>query len=226
MIIAAGLFGLWAVGAGLVDSDRPGSIALFSLALEVLPQWTLFLLVALAVVLVMSSMDTLLNGIASIITADLPRLKPSLPTTHLLKVARIVTAVLIIPAALIGYAFDSVLYLFLIADLVCAGAMVPTFSGLWLSKIRGTHAAISSILGISTGALFFPKSDLSGWWTWDALSEFWHILASGNLLASFTIAIIISTSCTLVFSIWSRFAKTEDFEFKELSNQIKALENS
>ena len=107
MIIAAGLFGLWAVGAGLVDSDRPGSIALFSLALEVLPQWTLFLLVALAVVLVMSSMDTLLNGIASIITADLPRLKPSLPTTHLLKVARIVTAVLIIPAALIGYAFDS-----------------------------------------------------------------------------------------------------------------------
>ena len=226
MIIAAGLFGLWAVGAGLVDSDRPGSIALFSLALEVLPQWTLFLLVALAVVLVMSSMDTLLNGIASIITADLPRLKPSLPTTHLLKVARIVTAVLIIPAALIGYAFDSVLYLFLIADLVCAGAMVPTFSGLWLSKIRGTHAAISSILGISTGALFFPKSDLSGWWTWDALSEFWHILASGNLLASFTIAIVISTSCTLVFSIWSRFAKTEDFEFKELSNQIKALENS
>lgn len=225
MIIAAGLFGLWAVGAGLVDSERPASIALFSLALEVLPQWALLLLVALALVLVMSSMDTLLNGMASIITADLPRLMPSLPSTRLLNVAKIITAGLIIPAAIIGYAFDSVLYLFLIADLVCAGAMVPTFAGLWLGKFRGMHAAISSIVGISTGALFFPKTDLSGWWEWQGLSEFWHILSSGNLLASFTIAVILSTVCTLAFWLWSHIDKKGSFQFEALSTQIKAIEN-
>ncbi len=226
MIIATGLFGLWAVGAGLVDNDRPASIALFSLALEVLPDWSIFMLVALALVLVMSSMDTLLNGIASIITVDLPRLVPNMPQIRLINVAKVITSVLIIPAAIIGYAFDSVLYLFLIADLVCAGAMVPTFSGLWISKINGTQAAISSLLGIFFGALFFPKPDLSGWWTSDGLTEFWHILTSGNLLASFTIAVVVSTGCTLIFWAWSYFSNSEDFQFTKLKNKIKPLDPS
>ncbi|MEX2598055.1 MAG: hypothetical protein WD533_00190, partial [Dehalococcoidia bacterium] len=82
MVIGSGLFGLWAVGQGVAD---PGAIALFNLALEVFPVWVLVALVALALVLVMSSMDTLLNGIASIFTSDLPRLRPHFQGALLLR---------------------------------------------------------------------------------------------------------------------------------------------
>ncbi|MCH8961824.1 MAG: hypothetical protein IH820_11025, partial [Bacteroidetes bacterium] len=54
---------------------------------------------------------------------------PALAGPALLRSSRIITALLIVPAMAVGYAFDSVLYLFLIADLVCAGAMVPVFLG-------------------------------------------------------------------------------------------------
>ncbi|MXW30438.1 MAG: Na+/proline symporter, partial [Chloroflexi bacterium] len=222
LIIAAGLFGLWAVSSGLVNDDQPASIALFSLALEVLPGWALVVLVALALVLVMSSMDTLLNGMASVFTTDLSRIRGG---RGLLRSTRLITAFLIIPAAVVGYAFDSVLYLFLIADLVCAGAMVPVFAGMWSRHLSGMGAVTGAVAGIIVGALFFPKPDLSGWWTWEGLTSVWHILASGNLLASFLLAVVTSSVITALFVSAARQRGGAGFELETLAEEIRPLES-
>ncbi|MEX2430346.1 MAG: hypothetical protein WD645_00325 [Dehalococcoidia bacterium] len=222
MIIASGLFGLWAVGQGVVEGT--GSIALFNLALAVLPGWALIALVALALVLVMSSMDTLLNAIASIFTSDLPRLRPQVQAASLLRSSRVITALLIVPAMAVGYAFDSVLYLFLIADLVCAGAVAPVFAGLFLKRLSGTGAAVSVIVGILAGALFFPLPSLAGWWTFEPLTNLWHILASGNLLGSFLVALVVSSALTAAFTIaGSRSRTAQDYDFTQLSANVHVL---
>lgn len=215
MIIAGGLFGLWAVGQDLINAENPGSIALFVLAMEFLPPWALIALVILAMMLVMSSMDTLLNGIASVITSDIPRIRKGIVGQPLLRFSRWVTVILILPAALVGWAFDSVLYLFLIADLVCAGAMIPVFLGMYSAKFHGSGAIVSSLTGIAAGAIFFPTRSLSGWWEWDELTDLWHLLASGNLLGSFLVAILVSAFVSAIF-LGLRW-RTREFQFESLS---------
>lgn len=222
LIIVTGFFGLWAVSSGLVNDDQPASIALFSLALEVLPGWALVVLVSLALVLVMSSMDTLLNGMASVFTTDLSRLRGA---HGLLRSTRIITALLIIPAAAVGYAFDSVLYLFLIADLVCAGAMVPVFAGMWSRNLSGTGAVTGALAGIAVGAVFFPTKSLAGWWTWDGLTNVWHILASGNLLASFLLAVVTSSVITWLFVLAARRRGAAEFPLESMADEIQPLES-
>ncbi|MCH7655532.1 MAG: Na+/proline symporter [Chloroflexi bacterium] len=224
MVIAAGLFGLWAVGRGLVTPETPGSIALFTLALEVLPGWALVALTALALALVMSSMDTLLNGLASVFTTDLPRIRPGLAGPALLRSSRIITALLIVPSMAVGYAFDSVLYLFLIADLVCAGAVVPVFLGMYARRFSGTGAAVSAISGIAAGAVFFPTRSLAGWWTLDPLTSIWHILASGNLLGSFFVAVAVSSVVAAGFAFAERRRPGAGYDFEALSRQVHSLE--
>ncbi len=221
MVLATGLFGLWAVGRGV---GSPGAISLFSLALEVLPSWVLVVLVVLALALVMSSIDTLLNGIVSALTTGLPNLLgPARTPRRLLGPARWATVALAVPAVAVGYAFDSVLYLFLIADLVCAGAVVPTFAGLYERRLSGRGALVATLAGIGTGALFFPKPDLSGWWTWDGLTGVWHVLASGNLLGSFLVALVVSTAVAAVWVGASRRGGGAGFDFATLGS-VRTLE--
>lgn len=222
LIVLAGFFGLWAIGQGVSNAFDP--IALFRLALEILPGSVMLALMALALILVMSSMDTLLNGIASIFTTDLSRLGTFQDKNKLLRSSRLITIATILPAMLVGLIFDSVLYLFLIADLVCAAAVTPVFIGLYVRKFTGKMVGTSTILGILSGAVFFPTKTLSGWWTFPELTEFWHILASGNTLASFMIAVIVSSSASVAFAVFARYSgKTQPYDFDELSSRISLL---
>ena len=213
MIIISGFFGLWAVSEGLVTDHYSASISLFLLADTILPETMLIVLSILALMLVMSSVDSLLNGIASIFTSDLPKVFSTIDPPDLIKYTRIITVILVIPAMFVGWAFQSVLYLFLIADLVCAAAMVPVFTGLYSKKITGINCFISFLVGLVSGGLFFPKSDLSGWWELESLTNVWHVLASGNLLASFTIAIVTSV---VALGLLTMFTPSNEFDFDSL----------
>ncbi len=222
MLIGAGIFGLWAVGQGAADTP---AISLFALVLDVMPAWAVVVVMVLAIVLVMSSMDTLLNGLASTFASDLPRLQPALRGGALLARSRVVTALLIAPALIVGFLFDSVLYLFLIADLVCAGAMVPVFLGLYARRLSGRAALASSLVGIAVGAAFFPTKSLAGWWTWGGLTDAWHILASGNTLASFGAAVVVSTVVALGFLVAGRLQRgAEGYDFDELAARVRLME--
>lgn len=118
IMILTGLLGIVSTGLGIAESP---SVALFSLVYEYFPSALIIVVFILALVLVMSTVDTLLNAIVASFTLDSQKIFKSVKKESLLIYARIMTVILIIPATLIASKGYSVLYLFFVADLVCAG---------------------------------------------------------------------------------------------------------
>jgi Na+/proline symporter len=210
MLFIAGWLGILAASLGFTD-DR----AFFSLIQALsLPVWFTIVVLVLALALVMSSLDTLLNGITSVFTLDLMRFFPQLRSTGLLRVSRILAVAIGLIAVLIAAQGYNVLYLFLLADLVCAGAIFPILYGLYSPKLTGTVAFWSALIGIAMGALFFPKSDFSPWLA---------IPFGGDLLVSFIVPVLVSI--TIVFG-WNAYAantgQVKYFDFNQLRTRIRA----
>lgn len=217
MIVIAGLAGIMAVGKDVVG-DEP-SVAMFSLVVAVLPTWAVIVVLVLALVLVMSSLDTLLNGIASAVTTDLARFRPDVKSATVLGSSRAITVVLIIPAILIASQGYSVLYLFLIADMVCAAAVFPVFWGLFSPRFGGTEALASSIAGLAAGILFFPTPEapyLTGW----IIDIGW----ASQLVVSFSAALGASTLMSLVLTALRGQASADAFDFARLRERVRLLD--
>ncbi len=172
----------------------------------------------LVLALVMSSLDTLLNGIASVFTGDLIRLLPSLKTSGILNASRGLTVLVGLPAILIATQGYNVLYLFLLADLVCAGALVPVFWGLYNRRLTGTMAVWSAVGAIAAGALFFPKPDFSPWTS---------LPFAGDLLVSFAVPLVVSfLICWVWMQLKAQQGKTEAFDFSALDRAIRPYDEA
>ncbi len=85
--------------------------------------------------LAMSTLDTLMNGLASGLATDLAVMGVS--RGALMLQARAVTAVLAVPAIIVASQGFSVLYVFLIADLLGAAIAVPMLVGLYSIRMPG-----------------------------------------------------------------------------------------
>lgn len=208
MLFIAGLLGILGMHFGFND-DR----AFFSLlqALAV-PTWVIIVVLVLALALVMSTIDTLLNGIASVFTLDLTRLFPAMQPTNLLQTSRVLAAGVGVIAIAIAAQGHNVLYLFLLADLVCAGALIPVIAGLYSRRLTGNVAVLASLTSIGSGALFFPKPDFSPWIA---------LPFAGDLLVSFAVPIVVSA---VIVGGWSLIAahrsSPELFNFATLNARI------
>lgn len=204
MIFIAGILGLLAMHFGFND-DR----AFFSLMQSLkLPLWVMLTVLVLALALVMSTISSLLNGIASVFTGDLIRLFPQMRSSGLLRASRLLTVAIGIPTILIAAQGYDVLYLFLLADLVCAGAFFPVVYGFYSRRLTGTIALFSSIVGILAGALFFPKPDFTPWS---------NLPFAGDLLVSFAAPIVVSTVIILIATNLPGAAT--QFDFDQLQSQ-------
>ena len=94
-----------------VGRDISGPTAFFELLQSLaIPGWLLWAVIGLALALVMSSLDTMLNGISSVFTADL--LKLTNQPDKVLQISRWLTVAVGIPAIAIASQGYSVLYLF------------------------------------------------------------------------------------------------------------------
>ncbi|WP_205369964.1 sodium:solute symporter family transporter [Thermoleptolyngbya sp. PKUAC-SCTB121] len=207
LLMIAGALGLLAASLGFTD-DR----AFFSLLQQLaLPLWFTVLVLVLALALVMSTLSSLLNGIASVFTIDLIRLFPQMQTSGLLRASRLLTVAVGLPAIAIAARGFDVLYLFLLADLVCAGAVFPVIWGLYSRRLTGQTAFFSALAGIGAGALFFPKPDFS---PWNGLPF------AGDLLVSFAVAIAVSAGIALVGSAIAN--RRQQFDFATLGDRSRA----
>ncbi|MFB6305200.1 MAG: sodium:proline symporter [Haloferacaceae archaeon] len=155
MVVLAGLFGLVAVGRGLVDGNA--GIAFFLVVNDVLPTPAVLVVVVLAVLLVVSSADTLFNAIASVVTADLPRLV-GVDEDRLTLAARGLTGVVALGATVVGAQGYSVLTLFLLADLLAAAVFVPLYHGLFSGRPTSAGALLAGVAGLAVGLTFFPPA--------------------------------------------------------------------
>ncbi len=205
LLFLAGLLGVIAAGF-----DLSGPTAFFDLLQTLaIPSWLLSAVVLLAVALVMSSLDTLLNGISAVFTVDLLRL--SHQPDQVLLISRLLTVAVGIPAVAIAAQGYSVLYLFFVADLLCAAMLFPIIFSLYSRYQSASDAFISSVVGIAIGTAFFPKPDFS---------PLVAIPGGGDLLNSFAAALISSALITLTCQAINKNLKRnkiEPFNYSDLA---------
>jgi Na+/proline symporter len=215
MIVLAGLFGVAAAGLGLVTTgaNYNADIAFFLVLEEAFPEWVVLAVVLLAVLLVMSTADTLFNAIASVVTADLPRVLDDPSRGTLTAAARVLTAVVAIAAAWVGAQGYSVLELFLTADLLAAATFAPLLAGLYTERLTGFGALGSSLAGLVAGLVFFPT--LRG-----PLSAVVPALPTASFLYSFYGAAFVSGGLALLASR----ATPGRYDLGRLSREIGRLD--
>lgn len=200
IVFVAGLFGLAAVGLGRAETP---SVALFGVLLETLPSWLAVGLVLLGLALVMSSADTLLNGIASIVAVDLRRAMPAARTRFLLRASQVFTLALAVPLLVIASQGYSVLYLLLLADLVCAAAVFPVFFGLYSERYTGRAAMLGALAGLVAGGLLFPDPAMT----------------RGSLLGAFVAAGMVSVSVSLLLR-----PRRSTFDMGSLARSVRYID--
>lgn len=212
MLLIAGLLGIFGMHFGFND-DRTFFSLWQALAL---PQWTTLVVLVLVLALVMSSLDTLLNGMASLCTTDLRRIFPGHSSGGILRLTQGFTLITGLPAIAIAAQGYNVLYLFLLADLVCAGALFPVLFGLYSRRLTGAMALVSALVGIGVGALFFPRPDFS---PWNSLP--W----AGDLLVSFSAPILVSLLlCLGAIQLQAWRGRTQVFDFGRLAQTITSYD--
>lgn len=199
VVILPGLLGIVAVASGRAEVP---SVAFFNLLLGVAPAWLVLTVLVLAVALAMSSIDTLLNGLAAVFTSDLARMRPGEGDRRLLRWSRLITVALAVAAIAVASRGYSVLYLFLVADLVCAAAMVPVFAGLYAPRFSGAAAMISTLAGLIAGVAFFPDPGFT----------------RGHLLTSFALAASVPAVITAALAFVGR-----PFDLERLRTLVRPL---
>jgi Na+/proline symporter len=136
VVALVGGLGMLAAASG-ADLGQPPA-PFFALLRGAAP-WLVVATLVLAVALVASSVDTLQNGIASLLVGA--------GATASLRGARWITVLLMVPVIAVALQGLSVLRLFLIADLLCATAVVPVLLGLW-SRASPASAIAGSLAGL------------------------------------------------------------------------------
>lgn len=157
VMMLTGFLGIVSTGLGVAESP---SVALFSLVYALFPSGLIVAVFILALVLVMSTVDTLLNAMVATFTLDSKIIFKNMKKESLLTFARVMTVVLILPATLIASRGYSVLYLFFVADLVCAGVFFPLFFGLFNQYCTERIALVAAVLGVVSGIPFFMANKL------------------------------------------------------------------
>ena len=213
-----GMAGIAAVGNGSVEpfGYPEVSAALFALASDLFPLWMHFLMLVCALMLAMSTLDTLMNGLASGLAADMAGLGISRKT--LMLQARAVTAVLAIPAIIVAAQGFSVLYVFLVADLLGAAIAVPMLVGLYSTRMPGWAVLLAGGAGIVVGALFYPKSDL--------VSPMILTAPNGEqMFWSFVLALAVSSAITAGVVLLRRIMSAgEEYDFARLESEVRLIE--
>jgi Na+/proline symporter len=135
-------------------------LAFFSIILNERDIFVSLIVLIFSLCLTISTVDTLLNSISSLTivhSKDFYNFK-YLKDKKLSNVILILLSILCLVIALYQL---SVLYLFLLADLLCCACVYVIFKGFYQKRIYPNHSFILIMTGLSLGLLFFPSLDFS-----------------------------------------------------------------
>ena len=113
----------------------------------------------LAISLTISSIDTLINAISSLIIVDVNKLL-KFKGDYLNFSKKIVLILSLIVFFVASKGFRK-LYLFLLADLFCCAAVLTIYYSFYDKSMKEKNAYISIIIGLLIGLLLFPSPDFS-----------------------------------------------------------------
>ena len=136
-------------------------LGFFSLLFIEQTEFLSVLIVILGLSLTISTIDTLVNAISSLIIVDGKATFNFDKKTNYLKFSKICIVTLSIVAFFIAAKGFSVLYLFLLADLFCCAFVLTVFYSFYNKSITEKTAYISIVVGLIGGFLLFPSPDFS-----------------------------------------------------------------
>tara|TARA_Y100001970_G_scaffold279597_1_gene387221 strand:+ start:902 stop:2338 length:1437 start_codon:yes stop_codon:yes gene_type:complete len=156
IVFIMGFTGLVAVSA---NSSVVPDLAFFSLLLEKEFIFLSLIIIILSISLTVSSIDTLINAISSLIIVDgnkIIKLK-----SNYLKISNYIILFISLIVFIVASKGLSILYLFLLADLLCCSAVLTIFYSFYTKSISEKNAYVSILFGLIAGLLFFPSPDFS-----------------------------------------------------------------
>ena len=158
IIFFMGFSGLVAIS---VDPKVIPDLGFFSLLLRDQTELLSLIIVILGLSLTISTVDTLVNAISSLIIVDGKATFNLSKKTDYLKISKLFIIGLSIIAFITASKGFSVLYLFLLADLFCCAFVLTIFYSFYNKKINEKNAYIAIIVGLVGGFLLFPAPDFS-----------------------------------------------------------------
>jgi Na+/proline symporter len=156
IVFFMGFSGLVAIS---VNSNVSPDLAFFSLLL--IEQITMLsvIVVILGISLTISSIDTLINAISSLIIVDGNKIINF--KGDYFKLSNYLIIFISIIVFVVASKGLSILYLFLLADLFCCSAVLTLFYSFYKKSIKEKNAYTSILIGLMVGLLLFPSPDFS-----------------------------------------------------------------
>ena len=147
------------VAFSLDPTIRP-DLGFFTLLLKEQSDLLSLFVIVLGLALTISTVDTLVNAISSLIVVD-GKATFSLKKTNYLNFSKYMILFLSLICFIIASKGFDILYLFLLADLFCCAFVLTVFYSFYNKNIDEKTAYISIIIGLIGGFLMFPSPDFS-----------------------------------------------------------------
>ena len=144
-----------------IDSNIRPDLGFFSLLLKEQTTLLSLFIIILGLSLTISTVDTLINAISSLIVVDGKATFNFKKKTNYLKLSKILILFLSVISFIVASRGFDILYLFLLADLFCCAFVLTVFYSFYNKNINENTAYVSIIVGLIGGFLLFPSPDFS-----------------------------------------------------------------
>ena len=139
---------------------RP-DLGFFSLLLKEQSTFISFIVIILGLALTISTVDTLINAISSLIIVDGKATFNFKKKTNYSRVSKYLILFLSLISFIVASKGFDILYLFLLADLFCCSFVLTIFLSFYDRNINEKTAYIAILIGLLGGFLMFPTPDFS-----------------------------------------------------------------
>ena len=144
-----------------IDPNSRPDLGFFLLLLREPNVFLSLLIIVLCLALTISTVDTLINAISSLIVVDGKAMLNLTKKINYLNLSKYIIIFLSIVSFLIASRGFDILYLFLLADLFCCAFVFTVFYSFYNKNISERTAFFSIIIGLIGGFLMFPLPDFS-----------------------------------------------------------------
>jgi len=144
-----------------IDSTTRPDLGFFTLLLKEQTELLSLFVIILGLALTISTVDTLINAISSLIVVDGKSTFNFKNKTDYLKFSKYMIISLSIISFIVASKGFDILYLFLLADLFCCAFVLTVFYSFYNKNVNEKTAYISIIIGLIGGFLMFPLPDFS-----------------------------------------------------------------
>ena len=155
------LMGFTGLVAYSIDSTIRPDLGFFSLLLKEQTIILSLIIIILGLALTISTIDTLINAISSLIVVDGKATFKFKHKVNYLNFSKYTIIILSLISFFVASKGFDILYLFLLADLFCCSFVLTVFYSFYNKKINESTAYLSIIIGLIGGFLLFPTPDFS-----------------------------------------------------------------